>query len=156
MNKKKTSVYKNSPKKNYNIDQQKREKYRKTSQLSAEIKRKSITGEIKSNQKINVPFFNPTKLIPRLKKNNINCLSLFSGCGGLDLGFDLAGFNHLASFDLIPVCGDTIKKNRPSWKVYAGETEGDVTKINWKNYKKFFLHTNYLAGAKIMKFQILM
>ena len=29
----------------------------------------------------------------------ITCLSLFSGCGGLDLGFALSGFEILAAFD---------------------------------------------------------
>lgn len=130
------SVYKNDSKKNYDIDDKKRKKYRKSSILSAAIKKKSINGQFKFSQKINVPNLNPIKLIPRLKKSNLNCLSLFSGCGGLDLGFDLAGFNHLAAFELIPVCGDTLKKNRPNWKVYSGEKEGDVTKINWKNFNK--------------------
>jgi len=139
------SVYKNDSKKNYDIDDNKRKKYRKSSILSAAIKKKSINGQFKFSQKINVPNLNPIKLTPRLKKNNLNCLSLFSGCGGLDLGFDLAGFNHLAAFELIPVCGYTLKKNRPNWKVYSGEKEGDVTKINWKNFNK--LKVDLLHGG---------
>lgn len=44
-------------------------------------------------------------------------LGLFSGAGGLDLGFDKAGFVHTQSSDILPYAVDTIKKNRPDWDV---------------------------------------
>ncbi|WP_197740078.1 DNA cytosine methyltransferase [Vibrio taketomensis] len=67
--------------------------------------------------------------MPRLESNGLRSLSLFSGGGGLDLGFDLAGFEHVASYELIPICKDTLQRNRPEWNVYAGPDEGDVSKL---------------------------
>lgn len=42
-------------------------------------------------------------------------LSLFSGAGGLDLGFEQAGFRHLEAVELDPWCIDSLRKNRPEW-----------------------------------------
>lgn len=44
-------------------------------------------------------------------------LSLFSGAGGLDLGFDLAGFIHTQSSDILSCAVTTLKCNRPGWDV---------------------------------------
>jgi DNA (cytosine-5)-methyltransferase 1 len=49
-------------------------------------------------------------------------LGLFSGAGGLDLGFEKAGFKHLGAMDVEPWCVRTMKHNRPGWSV----TEADV------------------------------
>jgi DNA (cytosine-5)-methyltransferase 1 len=69
------------------------------------------------------------------RRKRVRALSLFSGGGGLDLGFDLAGFDHVASYELIPVCGETILENRSRWKVFSGPTDGDVTGVSWESYK---------------------
>lgn len=45
-------------------------------------------------------------------------LSLFSGAGGLDLGFEKAGFLHTESSDILAVAVNTLKRNRPSWNVF--------------------------------------
>jgi DNA (cytosine-5)-methyltransferase 1 len=42
-------------------------------------------------------------------------LSLFSGAGGLDLGFEQAGFTHLETIELDTWCVDSLRKNRPEW-----------------------------------------
>ncbi len=44
-------------------------------------------------------------------------LSLFSGAGGLDLGFEAQGFELLEAIDINPWCVQTLQKNRPEWKV---------------------------------------
>lgn len=44
-------------------------------------------------------------------------LSLFSGAGGLDLGFEKAGFVHTQSSDILDYAVDTMRKNRPDWDV---------------------------------------
>lgn len=37
----------------------------------------------------------------------MRCVSLFSGCGGLDLGLQRAGFTHVFATDLDPNCGES-------------------------------------------------
>lgn len=44
-------------------------------------------------------------------------LSLFSGAGGLDIGFERAGFVHTESSDILPYAVNTMKFNRPRWTV---------------------------------------
>lgn len=52
-------------------------------------------------------------------------ISLFSGAGGLDLGFEQAGFEVVVAVEADPSCCDTLRKNKPNLKVI----EGDVSKI---------------------------
>ncbi|MGF1517493.1 MAG: DNA cytosine methyltransferase [Nodosilinea sp.] len=42
---------------------------------------------------------------------------LCAGAGGLDLGFEIAGFQHQHSMDLEPCAIQTLKINRPDWEV---------------------------------------
>lgn len=42
-------------------------------------------------------------------------LSMFSGGGGLDLGFEAEGFAHAEAVELNPWAVDTLRKNRPEW-----------------------------------------
>lgn len=44
-------------------------------------------------------------------------VSLFSGGGGLDLGFEEAGFDVAVCVDNDPVACQTLSRNRPSWRV---------------------------------------
>jgi len=50
-------------------------------------------------------------------KSNYTFLSLFSGAGGLDIGFEKAGFIHTESSDILPYAVNTMQKNRPDWSV---------------------------------------
>ncbi len=84
---------------------------------------------------INTPRLDPSLLMPRLPLNGLRALSLFSGGGGLDLGFDLAGCEHVASFDILPVAGETLRGNRPGWRVFSGAAEGDVCRQDWTAYR---------------------
>lgn len=131
----KTTVYKNHAKKEYDLSDEKRAEYRKISHESRLAKTAAENGLLERIHNINTPKFNPNNLMPQLSRNNLTTLSLFSGGGGLDLGFDRAGFVHKASYELIPICGETFSLNRPPWKAFAGPEHGDVTKIDWKSYK---------------------
>lgn len=44
-------------------------------------------------------------------------LGLFSGAGGLDLGFEKAGFLHTESSDILDCAVNTLRHNRPQWDV---------------------------------------
>lgn len=131
----KQTVYKNHSRKVYNLTQAQRDKYRKISSESRLAKLDATKGLLERVHEINTPALKPEKLMPQLERCNLRALSLFSGGGGLDLGFDKAGFKHVASYELIPICGETLKFNRPEWKIYGGPDSGDVTQIDWSRHK---------------------
>ncbi len=56
----------------------------------------------------------------------MNIISLFSGCGGLDLGFEQAGFHIPVANEFDPTIFKTFKVNHPKTHLI----EGDIRKIN--------------------------
>ena len=46
-----------------------------------------------------------------------SAISLYTGVGGLDFGFEAAGFRTAVAVEFDPVACRTIRQNRPSWKV---------------------------------------
>lgn len=128
-------MYKNFSQREYTLTEEERENYRRISNESRKRKSMAEKGLLTSIHKVNLPTLNPDLLMPQEKLNSLSCLSLFSGGGGLDLGFDRAGFIHRASYELIPICGKTLLKNRPAWAVFAGPDNGDVTKVDWSHYE---------------------
>ena len=94
----------------YTITEKKRNEYRKTSNKSREARKAALSGKgPKPVHQINTPKLKPEKLMPQLPNNNLRVLSIFSGCGGLDLGFDKAGFTHVAAYDIVPFCWPLIE-----------------------------------------------
>ena len=55
----------------------------------------------------------------------MNIISLFSGCGGLDLGFEKAGFNVVIANEFDKNIWETFKVNHPNTKLI----EGDIRNI---------------------------
>lgn len=119
----------------WEITEEKRDAYSKRSQASSRAKAQALRGEGKKPiHEINFPKLNPEHLMPQLASNGLRTLSLFSGGGGFDLGFEKAGFTHVAAYDILTEAGITLRNIRPHWHVFAGE-EGDVTKVNWQKYR---------------------
>ncbi|MBI1404189.1 MAG: DNA (cytosine-5-)-methyltransferase [Porphyrobacter sp.] len=58
-------------------------------------------------------------------------VSFFTGCGGMDLGFEAVGFDHVAAFEFNELFCKTLRKNRPEWRVYGPPVHsGDVSKFD--------------------------
>ncbi len=120
----------------YSITRERRAEYRRTTQRSNERKRLAlIEGVLEPVHPVNVPRYDPGELMPVLPSNALRSLSMFSGGGGLDLGFERAGFEHVASYEILDICGVTLLHNRPRWNVFAGRVEGDVQQVDWAPYR---------------------
>jgi DNA (cytosine-5)-methyltransferase 1 len=122
----------------YKLTEKQREKYRKTSIRSAKRKKMLLSTHNLSSPPSSIKAANrldTTTLMPQINVNGLSCISLFSGGGGLDLGFERSGFFHEASFEILDICGQTLRNNRPDWKIYSGEESGDVTKISFTEYR---------------------
>ncbi|MDD3695803.1 MAG: DNA (cytosine-5-)-methyltransferase [Lentisphaeria bacterium] len=64
-------------------------------------------------------------------KRPFRSLELFAGAGGLALGLEMAGFEHIALNELMTDACATLQKNRPHWNVLPG----DVENIDFNEYK---------------------
>lgn len=61
-------------------------------------------------------------------KGGPRVVSFFTGCGGMDIGLEAVGFQHLAAFEINELFCKTLRRNRPSWKVFGPPvSSGDVS-----------------------------
>lgn len=60
-------------------------------------------------------------------KRKYRSIELFAGGGGLALGLERAGFDHVLLNEFMPEACNTLRANRPQWNV----VEGDVSKIDF-------------------------
>lgn len=71
--------------------------------------------------------------------NQLSCLEICAGAGGQSLGLELAGFAHELAVEIEAEPCETLRINRPQWKVH----EGDVREIDGRPYRGIDL----LAGG---------
>jgi DNA (cytosine-5)-methyltransferase 1 len=122
----------------YVISEERRDQYRETSIRSQQRKRELLRGDrpgptadpIDERCRLDV-----NGLMPVLPDTGLVALSLFSGGGGLDLGFEHAGFRHAAAIELLDICGQTLALNRPDWEVHSGSEAGDVTQVAFSRWR---------------------
>lgn len=121
----------------YELTQEQRDKYRATSIRSQQRKLALLRDHrpTRSKSPLQGSRLDPGDLMPQLDSNGLVCLSLFSGGGGLDLGFERAGFQHSSCFELLDVCGETLRANRPAWDVRSGEVDGDVSTAKFSAFR---------------------
>jgi DNA (cytosine-5)-methyltransferase 1 len=62
-----------------------------------------------------------------------NAISLFSGAGGMDIGFEKAGFNILAASEMDNNAIKTYEKNNPQVKLYKGDLHDYLDEISSTN-----------------------
>jgi len=118
----------------WEITDEKRQYFRDKAVNSAAAKRLAMQGDgPEPIHEINVPNLRPEDLMPQQKASGLRALSLFSGGGGLDLGYDRAGYEHVASFEILEHAAETLQRNRKDWSVFTGD-DGDVTAIDWREY----------------------
>lgn len=119
----------------WNLTAAEREVYRVRSRESRRAKAAALAGVGPAPlHPIYAPRLDPLLLMPELPRSGIRALSLFSGGGGLDLGFSRAGFEHAGSFEILEDAAATLTKANPNWDVFGGE-DGDVTAVDWRRWK---------------------
>lgn len=99
--------------------------------LSLELKKLGLTYEHLRYRNYTHTYleFNEYKSIEDLRQTQkgIPAVSFFSGAGGLDIGFDYAGFNNIASIELNELFCETLRMNYPNHLVIGPPNfSGDV------------------------------
>jgi len=71
-------------------------------------------------------------------RNEINYIDLFSGAGGMSLGFDQVGFNNIFSIDIEPRFCETYKTNFPKHNLI----QKDISKLSNEEIKSLIGNKN--------------
>ena len=122
----------------YELTDEQRDRYRAIS-IRSQLRKQKLLRDHDANAPTNgvelADRLDPNDLMPQLEANGLTSLSLFSGGGGLDLGFERAGFDHSASFEILDICGETLRSNRPEWDVRSGNEAGDVRSVAFSTFR---------------------
>ena len=70
-------------------------------------------------------------------------ISLFSGAGGLDIGFKQAGFRTVYASDVWELACDTLRENKMAEEIYCG----DVRNIDFAHLKNKYGKIDCLIGG---------
>ena len=67
----------------------------------------------------------------RREPADVPMVSFFAGCGGMDLGFEAAGFKHQCAFEFNELFCRTLRRNRPQWRIFGPPAHpGDVSRVD--------------------------
>lgn len=66
--------------------------------------------------------------------NSMKSIELFAGAGGLALGVERAGFEHIGLIEFDKAASETLKKNRPEWNVIWD----DIANISCLDLEEYF------------------
>lgn len=66
--------------------------------------------------------------------NSMKSIELFAGAGGLALGVERAGFDHIGLIEFDKAAAETLKKNRPEWNVIWD----DIANISCLDLEDYF------------------
>lgn len=69
-----------------------------------------------------------------MEQKMFNSIELFAGAGGLALGLEKAGFEHIGLIEIDVDAANTLKKNRPKWNVI----NEDIEKISGLDLETYF------------------
>lgn len=75
-------------------------------------------------------FYN---IVYPVKEKKFSTIELFAGAGGLALGVEKAGFNTIGLVEFDRDACDTLKKNRPNWRVICDDI-ANISKLDLEEY----------------------
>ena len=75
-------------------------------------------------------FYN---IVYPVKEKKFSTIELFAGAGGLALGVEEAGFNTIGLIEFDRDACDTLKKNRPNWRVICDDI-ANISKLDLEDY----------------------
>ena len=73
-----------------------------------------------------LPDFVPVDERPKVA-DGIPCVSFFSGAGGMDIGFECAGFKTVADVEIVPMFCETLRKNGHKTIIGPPNAAGDMS-----------------------------
>lgn len=82
------------------------------------LRESKMRHTIFTDEKTNTRYIDIEPLSQVSTKRKPTVISLFSGAGGLDIGLEQAGYETLVCVDNDQDCRETLKHNRPDWKVF--------------------------------------
>jgi len=82
-----------------------------------------------SNKKSGTKYIDITDSQTEPNEIQLSVISLFTGAGGLDIGLEESGFNTAACVEYDPDCRETLRFNRPDWKLFEESSKKVKGKI---------------------------
>ena len=79
--------------------------------------------------------------------DTLTCASLFSGCGGLDLGLQRAGFDVVFAEDIDPHCSESHQANFPTTPFHLGSITDLSSELFWEVTRVRRRQIDLLAGG---------